>query len=121
MARPNVNPAALFREAAQKRCLDIAEMVVAEARVKAPQGKTGKLAGGYLARRSGRGAEIANPAAPYWAHVEYGHAIADEEGNLVERSTRKAGDPHYRVRAYPHVRPAIEIIRTKLSGTGGDE
>src|SRR5690349_6954717 len=92
----------LFREAAQRRCLEIAEDIVTEVRASplTPRGKTGALADGYTAAPDGPGARISNPAAPYWAHVEYGHDVVDKEGRVVGRAGSR-----------PHVRPAIEFLR----------
>lgn len=124
----NRNYSRVFREAAQDRCLEVAEMIAAEARANAAQrfkkketdtegkaprkgGGTGALAAGYAASRDGRtSAKITGVS--YWAHVEYGHALKDDQGRPL---VNKDGVVQ-RVGQKPHVRPAIESVRKQLGG-----
>ena len=106
--RYSVHYASMFGEAAKERCLGIAAQVAAEANQRAPEGESGKLKGGYVARPTKYGAEIANPDAPYWVDVEFGHAIANQYGDQAGRVGQRA-----------HVRPAIEQVRRELAAGDG--
>lgn len=110
----NRNYSRVFREAAQDRCLEVAEMIAAEARINAAakfHGGSGDLAKGYAASRDGRtSAKITGVS--YWAHVEYGHALKDDHGRPL---VNKDGVVQ-RVGQKPHVRPAIETVRKQLGG-----
>lgn len=101
----NVNYRNAFRDAAQQLCLDIAEDIVAEIRASPlTPGKSGRLREGYRASldTGTRGARITG--VPYWAHVEYGHHIVDDNGRVVGHAGQK-----------PHVRPAVEFVRWQRS------
>lgn len=107
-------PAEIFGEAAKRHCLVVAQHVVDEVRASAltpPRGdaepetggkrRKGSLRAGYQATEHGDGAAIGNPSAPFWSYVEYGHAIANQYGDVEgERVGQRA-----------HVRPAIEAVR----------
>lgn len=108
----------VFREAAQQRCLEVAEMIAEGAKANAAarfKKGTGHLARGYSASLDGRtSAKITG--VPYWADVEFGHQIADRQGRQV--MNKNTGLP-MRVGQKPHVRPAIEAVAKQLAA--GDE
>lgn len=87
------DPAVIFATAAQKRCMEIAEEIVAIVRESpvTPTGATHQLRNGYRAVPEGAGAAIVTPV-PYWHYVEFGTS---------------------KMAAEPHVRPAIEIVRRR--------
>ncbi|HYJ33834.1 MAG TPA: hypothetical protein VE326_11495 [Candidatus Binatia bacterium] len=93
-----------FGEAAKRHCLVVAEHVVDETRKIAAKkfaGSSGRLAAGYQAQEFENGAAIGNPSSPFWSYVEFGHAIANQYGEVEgERVGQRA-----------HVRPAIEAVR----------
>src|SRR3954449_2539020 len=79
------NYSRVFREAAQDRCLEVAEMIATLAGANAAakfEGGSGRLAAGYAASKDGRtSAKITGVS--YWAHVEYGHALKDDQGRAL--------------------------------------
>lgn len=86
------DPAVLYAEPARRRCLAVAQAIVAEIQTApATPEDTHTLEMGYRAVVEGTGAEIVT-SVRYWRFVEFGTG---------------------KMRARPHVRPAIETIRQR--------
>lgn len=97
-----INPAILFREAAQRKCVEIAQSIVDEIQTSpATPRNTGRLAAGYHVREDGGDALIVT-SVDYWDDVEYGHDVVNDSNQVTGHA-----EPQ------PHVRPAIEIERAK--------
>jgi len=92
------DPETLYFASAAERCREICQEIVDEIQMSplTPVGATGRLKTGYRVRLAGDGAEIYTDT-PYWRYVEYGTS---------------------KMRAQPHVRPAIEVVRHLNTGRG---
>lgn len=87
-----IDPAVLYARTAQQRCHSICDEIVAEIRL-GPETpvRTHALKSGYHTVADGPGAQIVTPV-EYWHYVEFGTEY---------------------MRAEPHVRPSIEIVRKR--------
>lgn len=87
------DPEREFGAAAQRRCVDIAQAIVDEIRAspRTPE-LTGALERGYRAVSAGGGGAAVVTDVEYWMHQEYGTS---------------------RMPANPHVRPAVDAVRTR--------
>lgn len=96
-------PRELFGYAAQEFCIGICQEFVdaIQANPNVPE-RTGRMKAGFHVREHRGGAEVVNPAAFYWAYVEFGHDVVDDAGNVV-------GHAHAR----PYARPAWEEVRAR--------
>jgi hypothetical protein len=89
---------AMFAQSAQKECKRVADMIADEIKSSPTTPTvTGKLRNSYKSRNNNTGAEVVSTV-DYWKYVEYGHHA--EDGSWVD--------------AQPHVRPAIQIVKTTL-------